>query len=326
MKRVAGILALLIALYALLFWSNPNASGSSNLIDLANRQGFYGVMTLGVGVLMISGGIDLSIGSVVALGAVLFGWMMQKGVHPYAAMAATVGVGCAIGVIHGLLVTGLRLQAFLVTLCGLFVYRGLARLLTDDREVGIIAALREHPEFKESLESLRYLLVGKDSTEELVFPATLVVFLVLTLVVGAVLHRTVHGRYWYAIGYNQQAARYAGVRVNAYRVAVFILCSALAAFAGTLLLLFYGSAKPDNAGQAYELEAITGAVLGGVSLRGGEGTAIGMVLGAAVLPLLRNLVTFLEIPNAVIPAVIGVTLLVGTIVDEVLRRRNAARG
>ena len=105
----------------------------------------------------------------------------------------------------------------------------------------------------------------------------------------------------------------------------FVLCSSLAAFAGVLLLLNYGSAKPDNAAQGYELEAITGAVLGGVSLRGGEGTMLGMALGAAVLPLLSNLVTFLEIPNDVIPVVVGVTLFVGSFVDEWIRRGAAKR-
>ena len=325
MKRVAGVFLLLVVLYATLFASNPQASGKSNLIEVANRQGFYGVMTLAVGVLMVAGGIDLSIGSVVALGAVLFGVLMEKGVAPVPALLVTVAAGSVIGLVNGLLVTGLKLQSFLVTLCGLFVYRGLARLLTDDREVGIQKVLQQREAYRPALDTLRYWLVGQNPDGEQVFPAMMIVFLVLTVLIGAVLHRTVYGRYWYAIGYNEQAARYAGVSVNRHRVVVFVLCSTLAAFAGVLLLLFYGTAKPDNAGQAYELEAITGAVLGGVSLRGGEGTAVGMVLGAAVLPLLRNLVTFLGIPNAVIPAVIGVTLLIGTITDEVIRRQGAGR-
>src|SRR5436190_17469654 len=120
MIRIAGVLTLLIVLYATLFITNPKAMQSSNLIDVGNRQGFYGVITLGVAVLIITGAIDLSIGSVVGLSAVVFGHLMSKGVHPFLAVAVVLAGGTLIGLFHGLLVTRLKLQAFLVTLCGLF--------------------------------------------------------------------------------------------------------------------------------------------------------------------------------------------------------------
>jgi ribose transport system permease protein len=326
-KRIAGVLFLLIVMYATLFASNPNAASSSNLIEVANRQGFYGIMTLAAGLMILSGGIDLSLGSVVGLGAILFGTLMKMGTPPLAALVLTVLAGTLIGLVQGLLVNQLRLQSFLVTLCGMFVIRGIARLITGGSEIGLQEVLKpkNHPEFESSLDGLRYFLVGQSADGEIQFPAMLVVFGVIAVIFGAVLHRTVYGRYWYAIGYNEQAARYSGIAVGRYRVATFVLGSSLASFAGCLLLLSYGTAKPDNAGQGYELEAITGAVLGGVSLRGGEGTMIGMSLGAAVLPLLRNLVTFLDIGNEVIPIVVGVTLFVGSFVDELIRRRSASR-
>lgn len=324
MIRLAGVLILLVVLYATLFWSNPGASSWSNLIELANRQGYFGVLTVAVGLLMIAGGIDLSLGSVVAFSAVLFAMLMEWGNHPYLAFALTLAAGSLIGLIHGSLVTGLKLQSFLVTLCGLFVYRGLARLLSDDREVGIQRLLKQsRPEFEQPLNQLRYVLVGQSPDGEVLFPAMFGVLLVLALILGLVLHGTVYGRHWYAIGFNEKAARYAGIAVVRNQLAAFVICSTLGSLAGVLLLLFYGTAKPDNAGIAYELEAITGAVLGGVSLRGGQGTMVGMVLGAMVLPLLRNLVTFLGIPNALVPAVIGLTLLIGTIIDEMIRRKES---
>ena len=328
MKRIAGVLALLLVMYGALFYSNPNASSQSNLIDVANRQGFYGLLTLAAGLMILSGSIDLSLGSVVGLGAILFSVLMKNGVPPPVALLLTVFTGTLIGLLQGAIVYGLKLQSFLVTLCGMFIFRGLARLLTDNRDVGLQEVLRKgnHPEFQSSIEAMKTLLVGKVApTEELVFPAMLGVFLVVAVVFGAILHGTVYGRYWCAIGYSEQAARYSGIQVGRYRVLTFMIGSSLAAFAGCLLLLNYGTAKPDNAGQNYELEAITGAVLGGVSLRGGEGTMLGMALGAAVLPLLGNLVTFLEIPNDVIPVVVGLTLFLGSFVDEVIRRRGAAR-
>ena len=327
MKRIAGVLALLLVMYGALFYSNPNASSQSNLIDVANRQGFYGLLTLAAGLMILSGSIDLSLGSVVGLGAILFGVLMKNGVPPPVALLLTVFTGTLIGLLQGSLVYGLKLQSFLVTLCGMFVFRGLARLLTGGKEVGLQQILKEyHPEFKSSIEALKTVLVGKVApTEELVFPAMLGVFVVVAVVFGAILHGTVYGRYWRAIGYSEQAARYSGIQVGRYRVLTFMIGSSLAALAGCLLLLNYGTAKPDNAGQNYELEAITGAVLGGVSLRGGEGTMLGMALGAAVLPLLYNLVTFLRIPDEVIPVVVGLTLFLGSFFDEMVRRRGAAR-
>ena len=327
MKRVAGVLVLLAIMYAALFWSHENASSRGNLVEVANRQGFYGVITLAAGLMILSGGIDLSLGSVVGLGAVVFGVLMKNGMPPPAALLLTVAAGALIGLLQGSLVHCLKLQSFLVTLCGMFVFRGLARLLTDNKEVGIEGMLdpKHHPEFRPAVETLKHLLVGVPPSGVLEFPGMLAIFILLAVVFGAVLHFTVHGRYWAAIGYNEAAARYSGIPVGRYRVSTFVIGSALAAFAGCLLLLNYGTVKPDNAAQGYELEAITGAVLGGVSLRGGEGTMLGMALGAAVLPLLRNLVTFLQIPEDVIPVAVGLTLFVGATVDELVRRRGAAR-
>ena len=131
MKRIAGVVILLAVLYALLWLLDPKdrAMSWSNLKDVLSQQAFFGVLTLGAGVLIVTGGIDLSIGSVVGLSAVLFGVLMEDGMKPYAAMAIVLAAGMTIGAIHAALITKLKLQAFLVTLCGLFVYRGLARML-----------------------------------------------------------------------------------------------------------------------------------------------------------------------------------------------------
>jgi ribose transport system permease protein len=152
-----------------------------------------------------------------------------------------------------------------------------------------------------------------------------VLLLALAAVIGFFLHRSAYGRYWYAIGHNELAAKYAGVNVDRNRVVVYVICSALAALVGILLFLDMPSVQSDNAGLGWELYAILGAVLGGCSLRGGEGTALGMVLGAMVLPVLENLVNFRGDKSDVIPAVIGLTLLFGTIIDELIRRRSLGR-
>ncbi len=321
MSRILGVLLLLGTIYTCLFIADPKAMRWANLEDVANRQGFFGVLTLGVGVLIITGGIDLSIGSVVGLSAVGFGVLLTEGVPPVAALALVLLGGLVIGIFHGLLVTRLRLQSFLVTLCGLFIYRGIARQLSS-RPVGLQQVKNDVPEQAAALDQLRYLLIGKDAEGALVFPAQLLLLMMLAMVVGILLHASIHGRYWYAIGANEQAARYAGIATERQRIAAFVLCSSLASLGGVLLFMDYGSATPETTGQWFELYAITGAVLGGCSLRGGEGTAVGIVLGAAVLPVLQNYVLFAGIPDAVIPSIIGGTLLLGTIVDEFFRGRG----
>jgi ribose transport system permease protein len=320
MIRILGVLGLLVILYGVLFNTHANAGKLDNLMDVANYQGRYGLITLGVALVIITGGIDLSIGSVVGCGAILFGVLIADGVHPYLAFPLVVVFGVGVGLANGALITQLKLQPFLVTLCGMFIIRGGARMLGGT--VGRAESLRVHPEFAGAINNLRYYLIGKDATNELVFPAQFVLLLIAAAVVGFFLHRTAYGRYWYAIGHNELAAKYAGVNVNRQRVVVYAVCSALAALVGVLLFLNEPSVQSDNAGEMWELYAILGAVLGGCSLRGGEGTAVGMVLGAMVLPIIRNIVDFRGEKSDVIPFIVGVTLLIGTIVDELIRRRS----
>ena len=320
--RLAGVTVLLGILLTTLAANSETAFDRSNVFEVLSRHGALGVIGIGAALVIITGGIDLSIGSVVGLAAVGFGVLLERGTHPVAAVLLVLAGGAAIGLTNGLLVTKLRLQAFLVTLCGMFVFRGLARELTN-KQTGLVQARESHPEAAETLNALRAWLVGKEpSLGALEFPAMLVVMLAVAGVVAVLLHKSAYGRYWYAIGFNDQAARYAGVNVERQRIAVFVACSALAALGGVLSLLYNGSADPASAGNTLELYAITAAVLGGVSLKGGEGTALGIALGALVQPVINNLMTFLEIRSSAEPWVIGLILLVGTIADEVIRRRS----
>ncbi|MDY3556456.1 ABC transporter permease [Gemmata sp. JC717] len=321
MTRLLGVLGLVAALYVALFLSHNRAGEASNLIDVASYQGQYGIITLGAALVIITGGIDLSIGSVVACGAVLFGFLVNRGAHPYAALPAVLLFGAGVGAVNGLLVTRVRLQPFLVTLCGMFVFRGVARLL--EGTVGLNQTIEAHQEFAGALRTLRFVLTGKSPENgALLFPAQFVLLLALAAVAGFFLHRTAYGRYWYAIGHSELAAKYAGVDVNRHRLTVYVSCSTLAALTGVLLFLHAPSVQSNNAGLGWELYAILGAVLGGCSLRGGEGTAVGVVLGAMVLPVIESIVNFQGAKGDVIPAIVGVTLLVGTMVDELIRRRS----
>jgi ribose transport system permease protein len=326
MTRILGVLGLLIVLYAVLFGTHVNAGKIGNLSDVANYQGRYGLITLGAALVIITGGIDLSIGSVIGCSAILFGVLMGNGVHPFTAVPLTILFGAGIGLANGQLITRLKLQPFLVTLCGMFIIRGIGRIISQDPpfrgKVGFADTYQMIPEFKEPLMTLRHWLIGKGSDGALLFPAQFFLLLVLAAVVGFFLHRTAYGRYWYAIGHSELAAKYAGVNVDRHRIVVYVACSALAALVGVLYFLNESSVQSDNAGVGWELYAILGAVLGGCSLRGGEGTAVGMVLGAMVLPVIESIVNFRGEKGDVIPLVVGVTLLIGTIVDELIRRRS----
>lgn len=313
MSRLAGILAIVLVLYGAVMLSDSNAQSLRNHQNLAQRTGLRGVMTLGAGIVIIAGGIDLSMGSVVGLGAVVLALLLERHVPPWAAVALVLAGSPLIGLFHGVLITKLRLQPFIVTLCGLFIYRGIACWATwtpggSARTVGIGGV--------QGLDSLLQVGAG----EIYGIPSAFLIFLVLCVLMTVFLHLSVYGRYLYAIGYNEQAARYAGVATDRYKILAYALCSLLAGLAGVMFMLYLESANPSSIGQSFELYAIAGAVLGGCSLRGGEGMVAGMLLGTMVLPLLSNLCQFARIPSDVEYTVIGGALLLGTIADELLKR------
>lgn len=314
MTRLLGVLLMVLILYAALMGFFEKARSLDNHQVLARRLGFYGVLTLGVGVLIVTGGIDLSIGSLVGLAAVAFGYLLTKRQwHPLPAAAIVIAGSMSIGLVHGLLVTVLRLQPFLVTLCGLFMYRGLARWLS------VVAVV-----LPADAEWMRSLVV---SGKTLGLPHVLLLLGFLAALLALVLHGSVYGRYCYAIGFNEQAARYAGIATQRYKIAAYIISSTMAGLGGVVFLLEYRNATPSSAGSLLELYAITGAVLGGCNLRGGEGTVPGMVLGAAVLPLLAQICnTSRYIGSELEYTVIGGALLLATIANELVTRFSKRRG
>jgi ribose transport system permease protein len=342
MKRILGILCIVVVLYAAVLDAEGGRT-PRNHKNLGQRLALYGIITLGVGVLIVSGGIDLSIGSVCVLSSVAFGLMLKNGVPLGAAMLFVLLIAGLIGFLHGILITKLGLQPFIVTLCGLFLWRGAALWLALPDPM---APLRGEPtggagnvNLGEQAKDLSSAIDFSSGHFELEFldgipglewyrmvPWRLLLFFGIAAVMVVFLHYSVYGRYLYATGANEQAARYAGIPTDRYKILAYILCSAMAGIVGILEMLEHKSAAPSQSANLYELYAITGAVLGGCSLRGGEGTVVGMMLGAAVLPLLRNLVILQDFPPDLENFIVGLALLGGTIADELLRRRAARKG
>ena len=313
-KEIGIFVLLLVLCIFVTIMSHGTFIHADNLQNTSRLIGLYGIFSIGAGIVIITGGIDLSVGSLFALLGVLLSMMLTEWHWPWPlAVLAVLAGGALIGVFHGFLITRVNLQPFIVTLCGLLFYRGIARFIAQDGTMGFGDA--------HGFQTLQVLATGS----VLGVPVPFVLLLVTALVMGIVLHRSVYGRYLYAVGRNEEAARYSGVDSRRIIAGAYVISGLLAGLAGILIAFYTNSISPSSHGQSYELYGIAAAVLGGCSLRGGEGSIIGILIGAALLQVLQNLVNLLNIPSSLNFAVVGAVILLGVITDEVIKRRNAGK-
>ena len=312
-RKEIGVLLLLVVLCAIVAAASPQFLSVTNLQNVGRLVGTYGVFSIGVGIVIVSGGIDLSVGSICALLGVLLSMMLVEWHWPAGlALAAVIALGAALGAVHGLLIGRLRLQPFIVTLCGLLLYRGAARYIADDSTKGFGTSA--------GFEWLRALGAGDVAG----VPMPFVVMCAVAAVTWLLLHRSVYGRYLFAVGHNEEASRYAGVNTRAVVASAYAIAGLLTAISAIIIAFYTNSVSPASHGNFYELYAIAAAVVGGCSLRGGEGSVLGIVLGAALLQVLRNLVNLLDIPSSLDFAVMGAVILVGAIADHLFGRPRRA--
>ena len=309
-RKELGVLLLLVALCTIVAIASPQFLSVTNVQNVARLVGTYGMFSIGVGIVIITGGIDLSVGSICALLGVLLSMMLVEWGWPAAvALAAVIALGACLGAAHGLLVARLRLQPFIVTLCGLLLYRGAARYIAEDSTKGFGTG--------QGFEWVRTLASGSIVG----VPMPFVLMCVVAGLAWVLLHRSVFGRHLFAIGHNAEAARYSGVSTRAVITWAYILSGILAAFSAIVIAFYTNSISPASHGNFYELYAIAAAVVGGCSLRGGEGSVIGIVMGAALLQVLRNLVNLLDIPGSLDFAVMGAVILMGATADQLFGGR-----
>ena len=316
MKKELGIFILLVVLCAIVSAFNPQFLSATNLQNMARLIGLYGIFSIGLGIVIITGGIDLSVGSVFALLGVVLSILLSEWGWPAAlAVLTVIAIAMGLGAIHGLLITKLRLQPFIVTLCGLLFYRGLARFIANDETKGFGAA--------SGFEWLRDIANG------MLFglPTPFILLVIISAVMWVVLHRSVYGRYLFAVGRNETAARYSGINSARIVASAYIILGLLAGIAAIVFAFYTNSISPSSHGISFELYGIAAAVLGGCSLRGGEGSIVGILIGSALLQVLQNLVNLLGIPSSLNFAVLGAVILVGVMADQILqnRGRRAAR-
>lgn len=303
-KKDLGLLVLIVVVGLGVYLRNPAFLGPQNLANTANLIGLFGLFAIGQGFVIITGGIELSSGSMIALLGVLFVDLVgAKGVPWPIAAAIVIVLGLALGLAHGLLITKLKMQPFVVTLCGLLIYRGVARGYTADATAGF--------PFGSEYPGLDFFVARIGG-----IPVSVYVLAVVAVIAWFTLHRSVFGRYLFAIGKNEEAARFSGIRTDVVVTSAYVICAGLTALAAIFFAMYTRSVQPSSQGNFYELYAIAAAVLGGFSLRGGEGSIVGVILGTILLQELQNLVNLLGIPSSLNFAVMGGVILIGVLVDQ----------
>jgi ribose transport system permease protein len=304
---MGAVLAIMIVFTAA---KDLNFLGLYQIQTTGREVAILSMFAIGQGIVIIAGGIDLSVGSVLCFVGTLAIFLMNKALPVGLIIPTVILFAVGVGIIHGLLICYLNLQPFIVTLCSLLLWRSLARWLSGDMTIGFQAT--EHPFFA---------WLGNGRIGPVPFPVVLVAILAGLAVF--IMRGTVHGRYLYAIGYNLEAARFSGVRVNGLRIFAYGFCGLLTGIAGLIDASSVSSVAPSSAGTLYELYGITSAVLGGCALSGGQGSIIGILIGAAILKVLYKALLFLGVSSLLTDAVTGVVLLGAVLADALIKRRRS---
>lgn len=314
MKKELGIFVLLVVLCAVTGLKNHAFFSEANLTNTANLIGLRGIFSIGVGLIIITGGIDLSIGSMIALVGMLLVMALTEWHWAWpVATAFALAIAMILGLAHALLITRFRMQPFIVTLCGLLVYRGIARYIAGDMTKGFGNA--------EGFTTLKSLASGKLFG----LPMPFIFLIVIAVVMWVVLHRSVYGRYLFAVGRNEQATLFSGVNSRRVIGFAYVLGALLTGISAILFAFYTNSVSPSSQGNFYELYGIAAAVLGGCSLRGGEGSILGIVIGTTLLLVLENLVNLLGIDSSLNFAVMGAVVLFGVLADQIFKNRSAKK-
>ncbi|HLH63356.1 MAG TPA: ABC transporter permease [Ktedonobacteraceae bacterium] len=301
-RESGGILVLLIFVAALMLSTNDFLT-LTNLDNLVRQVAVFAILSVGQLFVILTGGIDLSVGSVLGLSGGVTALLLASGTSVPVAILAGLATGLVVGLINGLLVAKLKLPPFIATLGMLGVARGLVLLWTDAKT---IAPLPD-----------AFNIIANGNV--LGLPSLFWILVIVALIAAFILGRTIFGRYVYAVGSNAESARLSGVPVNSVLIAVYCISGLLAGFAGILTTSRLGAGIP-TAGTGYELQAIAGAVIGGASLSGAKGRVIGAVLGALIMGLLANGGNLLAIDPFYLQIAIGLLIILAVYFDHLQGR------
>jgi len=296
----------LIVLFIALSIASPYFLTANNLASVARQTAVFNTMALGMTIVIVSGGIDLSVGSILGLSGLVGTMALEAGYPIFIGVLVGIAVGTACGFLNGLMITQLRINAFIVTLGTLGIYRGLALIISNGLPVHRIPP--------------GFAFLGEGNLLGIPFVVWLLV--ICAVITHFVLENTRLGRYAFAIGSNQMAAVYAGIPVAFHTVAVYAIGGALTGLAGMIEASRLMTGQP-TAGLGYELQAIAAVVIGGGSLNGGEGSVVGTLIGAFIMGLLSNGADLLNISNYWQQVIIGSVIILAVTLDEFRKRRAA---
>ncbi|RPJ36403.1 MAG: ABC transporter permease [Chloroflexi bacterium] len=298
----------LVVLILLVILINSNLSpfflNVNNLFRTSSDFMELGLMMLPMVFIIITGNVDLSVASTLGMTASFMGWLFNQGVNIWLAAGAALLLGALAGLLNGYLITRLRVPALVVTLGTYAFYRGIAFVLLGDQ------AARGYPE--------AFMYLGQGRIPGTPVPFSVVLFAVLALIFGLVLHKTAFGRYLYAIGSGPDASIYSGVPVERVKIIIFTLSGLMAALAGVILAARFASTRPDI-GLGLELSVITATVLGGVDINGGKGTMVGAVLSLLLVGLMRFGMGLLNIQGQTQNIAIGLLLILSILLPNAAR-------
>ena len=302
--RDAGTLIGLLIIVVTFSFLSPVFFTLPNLLNILQQSSINALIALGMTLVIISGGIDLSVGPTAALSAVLGATLMASGVPVPLAILATLGVGAMCGLFSGSLIAYAGLQPFIVTLGGLSLFRAIALISTGGNPVfGIPLAFRS---------LINSTILG--------IPTPIVIVAIIALLLWTVMNKTPLGEYILALGGNEEAARVAGVPVKRTKVTVYIFSGLLASLAALILIGRLGAAEP-TIGNLWELDAIAAAAIGGASLMGGKGSIFGTLIGVVILGVLRNGLTLLNIQAFYQLLATGLIIIIAMLIDRATRGR-----
>ena len=305
--REMGLLCIILALCIVMSFASPYFLTWSNFRTIFLSFSIEGIVVIGMTVLLIVGGLDLSVGSVVCLAMVVAGKLFLMGLDPWLASAAGVAAAAGVGAAMGLFVVRVGLSHFIASLAAMVIVRGLCLLITKGTPLSLFSL---PPEFK---------FVGQGSIGGL--PVVVLIFIVLAVVFDFLLRRSAKFRTIFYTGSNEKAAEYSGIRTKRVIFWVTVLCSTLTGLAGVIFMARFGSATPQF-GVGMELNVIAAAVIGGASLKGGQGSIFGAVLGVALLSLVTSSLILLDVSVYMQDMIKGFILLAAVSFDHLMNKRG----
>ena len=307
LQKYGALFTLILVVLALAIIS-PDFRTMDNFMKLLRQASVNGLIAFGMTAVILTGGIDLSVGSTLAVSSLVCAMMMKAGIDPIVSMIAALALGIGLGCISGVLVTKGRLQPFIATLITMTVYRGLTLILSGGKPVSNLIAAGDT-----GASAAVFSGFGKGMLWEI--PVPVIIFAICFVIFLFVLSRTVTGRRIYATGSNEKAARLAGVNTDSIKLFVYAISGMFAAIGGLVILSRLGSAQP-TAGQGYELDAIAAVALGGTSMSGGRGTLYGTLIGVLIIAVLNNGLNILDVSSYYQDVVKGVVILLAVLSDR----------